>query len=271
MYDSNDEIDSLNDEEFKSNNLSPIKQMRQSYEKENKLNSQRISLHQDSINHQSWNEIATAFYQNNHSNFKNGNDNGNDNNVEWIKDIQPLHLKENNHILQNNQYDENYSVNSTPPQQKYSSNQQQQQSSSSSSNIQSSSSNKLRLSSSLLINSNRLKSAMIVFRWLTKLNLIPSSIPPLEINSNTIITKNNIDNIQDYNIYIPTFSDGIILGKLIQKLERCGPINGWTEQPKSRAQKLQNIRKILNYLSNNNKIPLSSLAIEEEILKVILL
>jgi hypothetical protein len=75
-------------------------------------------------------------------------------------------------------------------------------------------------------------------------------------------------------LLLPSFQDGVLFGKLIQKLERKGNelsflFKGFTEYPKNRAQKLQNIRKVLSFLVREKKIPESAggVSVEEEILE----
>lgn len=68
--------------------------------------------------------------------------------------------------------------------------------------------------------------------------------------------------------YIRNFSDGILLCALVRRLEKMtNPIAGVILEPRSSAQRLQNIRKGLETIASLNKrIPLSALACEEEIL-----
>ena len=68
--------------------------------------------------------------------------------------------------------------------------------------------------------------------------------------------------------YIRNFSDGILLCALVKRLEKMtNPIAGVILEPKTSAQRLQNIRKALETIASLNKrIPLSTLACEEEIL-----
>jgi hypothetical protein len=57
------------------------------------------------------------------------------------------------------------------------------------------------------------------------------------------------------------FSNGILLGQLVSKLERLVDITGFTHQPKSPAQGLQNIRRVLDVLrTRNNRIKVSLLS-----------
>jgi hypothetical protein len=64
-----------------------------------------------------------------------------------------------------------------------------------------------------------------------------------------------------------TFSDGVILCILLQKLERCGPLAGTFPQPKTQGERVQNIRRCLELLATRHKsIPLRSLSCEEEVL-----
>lgn len=61
------------------------------------------------------------------------------------------------------------------------------------------------------------------------------------------------------------FQDGVLLGRLIQRLERR-EIPGLEMRPKHHAQKLQNIRRSLEFLAQfNHRIPLRTLSCEEEI------
>jgi hypothetical protein len=69
-------------------------------------------------------------------------------------------------------------------------------------------------------------------------------------------------------VTIPSFADGVLWGKLYMQLERCSSLPGFTLKPRNRAQRLQNIRKVLRGLSEKKSIPLSSLAmVEEELLE----
>jgi hypothetical protein len=246
-------------EESKSLPSSSLKQLREDYEKENRLNSQRHrhdrQQREDREDEESWNHIAASFYQGKQPHHTTDDSDSGNSPPNWINEIQPTSVKERSDrrdpTVKNHLYDENYSVTSTPPQEK-----QHHHSLVHSPNRQKF---RLSVSSSGLLDSHRLKSLTTVFRWLVKLGLIPSSSPPLEIPK---------DSVRDSDLlFIPSFQDGVLLAKLIQRLERCDPISGVTQQPKSRAQKLQNIRKVLNFLSQNKKIPLSALSIEEEILE----
>lgn len=63
------------------------------------------------------------------------------------------------------------------------------------------------------------------------------------------------------------FSDGVLLGRLVQKLERDS-ISGLEAHPKTTAQKLQNVRRVLDFLAEHNKrIPLRALGCEQEVLE----
>jgi len=110
----------------------------------------------------------------------------------------------------------------------------------------------LRLAAAGVLDSKHMKSAATAFRWLTRLGLV-SGMPPYEVGDNGQVT-------------MPSLSDGVLLGKLLQHLERSSSLPGFTEKPKCRAQRLQNIRKVLGALSKNKQIPLSALSIEEDIL-----
>ena len=59
----------------------------------------------------------------------------------------------------------------------------------------------------------------------------------------------------------------MLLCRLIEKLERIrGALPGTTHEPKSRAQRVQNIRRVLERLEHKQTIPLSVLNCDEEIL-----
>jgi hypothetical protein len=135
----------------------------------------------------------------------------------------------------NQPFDDGVSVHSTPPGEKHAS-------------------SKLRLAAAGVLDATRVRAATDAFRWLSRLGLCAPGIPPLEVHDGGRVT-------------IPSLTDGVLLCKLIQRLERSGALPGFTAYPRSRAQKLQNIRKVLEVLSRKKRIPLSSLAIEEEIIE----
>lgn len=61
-------------------------------------------------------------------------------------------------------------------------------------------------------------------------------------------------------------ADGTALHRLITALERCGPLNGFTAQPRTSGQKVQNVRRCLEHLAQHVKrVPLSALSCEEEL------
>eukprot|EP01038_Epipyxis_sp_PR26KG_P004370 gene4370-6182_t len=63
------------------------------------------------------------------------------------------------------------------------------------------------------------------------------------------------------------FSDGVILSRVVQKLERISPLPGFNASPTTTAQKIVNIRRSLEYIADKNrKIPLRILSCEEDIL-----
>ena len=64
-----------------------------------------------------------------------------------------------------------------------------------------------------------------------------------------------------------TFSNGVVLCTLIQKLERCGPIVGTFAAPRTHSECVQNVRRCLELLAMRQKsIPLRTLSCEEEVL-----
>jgi hypothetical protein len=64
-----------------------------------------------------------------------------------------------------------------------------------------------------------------------------------------------------------TFSDGVILCALLQRLERCGPLAGTYPHPKIQSERVQNIRRCLELLAIKHKsIPLRALSCEDEVL-----
>jgi hypothetical protein len=67
------------------------------------------------------------------------------------------------------------------------------------------------------------------------------------------------------NSNLTEFSNGVLLGQLACKLERLVEIPGFTPHPKSPAQGLQNIRRVLEVFSKNNRIKVSLLSNAEEI------
>jgi hypothetical protein len=61
-------------------------------------------------------------------------------------------------------------------------------------------------------------------------------------------------------------SDGTLLHRLIAALERSGPLSGFTSQPRTTGQRVQNIRRCLEHLAQHvRRIPLTALSCEEEL------
>lgn len=66
---------------------------------------------------------------------------------------------------------------------------------------------------------------------------------------------------------LPDLSDGTFLCTLVQKLEKLHSLPGVFKSPKTYAHKVYNIRRAIEIIaSKNKKIPLHSLACEEDIL-----
>lgn len=62
------------------------------------------------------------------------------------------------------------------------------------------------------------------------------------------------------------FCDGVIFSKIVQRLDRFATLPGFVASPKSRAQRVQNIRRVFDFLKEHHKrIPLSILSNPEEI------
>ena len=94
------------------------------------------------------------------------------------------------------------------------------------------------------------KSRDACYKWLCQLQLIPQLL----------------DESHDYD-FLNEFPDGILLCRLVCKLEKLVDNKWVVMHPKSSAQRLQNIRKALEIVSEKNKhIPLSALACEDGLL-----
>ena len=65
------------------------------------------------------------------------------------------------------------------------------------------------------------------------------------------------------------FSDGVLICRLIQKLERSNPLPGFEPYPRTAAQRTQNLRRCIEHLARNNKkLTWKSLSFcEEDVLK----
>ncbi len=74
------------------------------------------------------------------------------------------------------------------------------------------------------------------------------------------------ETVDDVTRFGRLFTDGVLLGRLVQKLERMS-IPGFELKPKTQAQRLQNVRRSLECLADRNKrLTLRSLSVEEEVL-----
>jgi len=94
-----------------------------------------------------------------------------------------------------------------------------------------------------LIQKRHKYNSAIIKAWLMKLDLLRSNQP------------------------LPDLSDGTFLCELVQKLERLHSIPGIIKNPKTYAHKVFNIRSAIETIaSKNKKIPLHSLACEDDIL-----
>ena len=94
-----------------------------------------------------------------------------------------------------------------------------------------------------LIQKRHQYNSTIIKAWLMKLDLLRSNQP------------------------LPDLSDGTFLCELVQKLERLHSIPGIIKNPKTYAHKVFNIRSAIEIIaSKNKKIPLHSLACEDDIL-----
>ena len=49
------------------------------------------------------------------------------------------------------------------------------------------------------------------------------------------------------------FSDGVLISRLVQRLERSNPLPGFEPYPKSAAQRTQNLRRCIEHLARSNK------------------
>ncbi len=106
--------------------------------------------------------------------------------------------------------------------------------------------------SSSLLTEKRFHDAEKLLMWLDKLQLIVEE------------RKAFIEGFSP-NSKIPELTDGVLLGRLAFRLERVGSIPGFTLSPRTPAQGLQNIKRVLEVFSRNNKIPLSSLSVADEL------
>lgn len=65
-----------------------------------------------------------------------------------------------------------------------------------------------------------------------------------------------------------TFSDGVLLCALLQRLERSGPLAGTYPHPRTHSERVQNVRRCLELLAVRHKtIPLRALSCEEDVLE----
>lgn len=111
----------------------------------------------------------------------------------------------------------------------------------------------IRTKITTLLHQHHAKDACSAFKWLTSLNL-PFALPREVKEAGKHDT-------------LPAFADGVIFCKLLQFLERGSTIPGVVLTPKTRAHKLQNIRKVLDMLTRHKHVPLSVLAYEDDILE----
>lgn len=110
----------------------------------------------------------------------------------------------------------------------------------------------IRTKITTLLHQHHAKDAFSAFKWLASLNL-PFPLPREVKEAGKHDT-------------LPAFADGVIFCKLLQHLERSNAIPGVVLTPKTRAHKLQNIRKVLDMLTRHKHVPLSVLAYEDDIL-----
>ena len=95
----------------------------------------------------------------------------------------------------------------------------------------------------------------LIMRWLEGVGIVLKRDDQLPIQKGESIT-------------LPVFSDGIVLCKLVQTLNRSGQIPGSVlQQPiKTNAQRLQNIRRALETLCLDKRFPFHILTLENDIL-----
>jgi hypothetical protein len=167
---------------------------------------------------------------------------------DWVKDLGPSLFSVEK---QSAAFDDHISVASTPPDKKSNNihvNKRDVQPTSTTSVID-------------FINAKRLSKRDAVTTWLSDLGFDVNLS-----NKKHAHVMASSDNEVDMNIYTTDFSDGILLRNIIKRLDRNMELKGFNINPKTNAQKLQNIRKILEFLSYNKKIPLSILKCEMDIL-----
>lgn len=125
-----------------------------------------------------------------------------------------------------------------------------------------------------IVEMTRLKKAAALVKWLQDLGVLAKEIKMINVPQ-ILGTAIGTDNRNDGkgSLYRPssleilaTFYDGVTLCRLVEKLEYCDTLPGTILNPKSPAQRLQNIRRALEKISTSTgKMPLSQLMCAEEV------
>jgi len=122
-----------------------------------------------------------------------------------------------------------------------------------------------------IVEMTRLKKASDIVKWLQDISVLAKDIKMINVSHTVAYADNRRDG--KGNLYRPssleilsTFYDGVTLCKLVGTLEYCGTLPGTILTPKSPAQRLQNIRRALDKISQSTgKMPLSQLMCAEEV------
>ena len=139
-----------------------------------------------------------------------------------------------------------------------------------------------------ILSSKRIRDAKILISWLTDLNVDTEPLKDLirivrnqktEESSSNRDSDNVVGYVNPLPVSFPKKDISSTICELVSTLDwkypsagsfshaAPGTIPGTVAVPKYHAQRLQNIRRAFDILSNNNKIPLSALSCEEAILE----
>lgn len=113
-----------------------------------------------------------------------------------------------------------------------------------------------------LVSKARLQKAAICVKWLQTLKLIASGVQA----GPSVGLKKHSPSAEDI---LLTLRDGVILCRLVEKLERVGRLSGTVDAPvNSPAQRVQNVRRAMDYLKKGcSKLPVSAFMCENEIVE----